>query len=111
LDGLLELLAPEVTLCNDGNGLRGAPRIPVRGAEKVGRNLVFGIQKFLPPLAMGAALEATVVEVNGAPAGLISAGGRPHGVVVLDLDEACRRVSRIWIMANHDKLSGLVRLL
>jgi RNA polymerase sigma-70 factor, ECF subfamily len=66
LDGLLELLAPEVTLCNDGNGLRGAPRIPVRGAERVGRNLVFGIQKFLPTRAMGAAWEATVVEVNGA---------------------------------------------
>jgi len=115
VDGLLSLLAPDVTVWNDGNGRRGAPRTPVSGAEKVGRLLVHGIERFLRPLATLAdsapdgVLTGSIVDVNGGPAGLITAGDEPVGLVVIGLDPAGERVTHIWIVANPDKLRSVVR--
>ncbi|MFI0939341.1 RNA polymerase sigma factor SigJ [Streptomyces sp. NPDC021020] len=113
VEGLLGLLAPDVTVWNDGNGRRGVPRTPVHGAERVGRLLVHGIERFLRPLATcaagapGGVLTGSVISVNGGPAGLITAGDEPVGLVVLDLEPAGERVTRVWIMANQDKLAGM----
>ncbi|GAA4188200.1 RNA polymerase sigma factor SigJ [Microbispora amethystogenes] len=120
LRALLDLLAPEVTLCIDGNGRRGVARNRVEGAEKVGRLLVRGLRRVLRP--DGAAVAATgdarddigddigsgsVVDVNGGPAALITAGDEPIAVIVVDVDLAADRVTRIWIIANQDKLGGV----
>jgi RNA polymerase sigma-70 factor (ECF subfamily) len=115
VDELLNLLAPDVTVWNDGNGRRGVPRIPVHGAEKVGRLLVHGIERFLRPLAglarkaPGGVLTGSIISVNGGPAGLITAGDEPVGLVMLDLDPAQERVTQVWIVANPDKLAALDR--
>lgn len=112
IDGLLTLLAPEVTVWNDGNGRRGAPRTPVQGAQKVGRLLVHGIQKFLRPMVSETpggpedALSGSLVDVNGGPAALITAAGEPVGLVVLDVDPGTHRVTQVWIVANPHKLRG-----
>jgi RNA polymerase sigma-70 factor (ECF subfamily) len=110
IDGLLDLLAPEVTLWSDGNGLRGLPRSPVRGAEKVGRLLAHGMQKVLRPLAgevSHGAVGGSIVDVNGGPAALITARGELIAVVVVDVDAVTDRVTHVWIIANQDKLAGV----
>ncbi|GGO07929.1 RNA polymerase sigma24 factor [Microbispora rosea subsp. aerata] len=110
LEALLDLLAPEVILSIDGNGRRGVARNPVEGAEKVGRLLVRGLRRVLRP--MGAAESddigsGSVVDVNGGPAALLTAGDEPIAVIVVDVDPVTDRVTRIWIIANQDKLGGV----
>ncbi|MEV7808766.1 hypothetical protein AB0O28_38020 [Microbispora sp. NPDC088329] len=48
-----------------------------------------------------------IVDVNGGPAALITAGGEPIAVIVVDVDRAADLVTRIWIIANQDKLGGV----
>ncbi|WP_030909446.1 RNA polymerase sigma factor SigJ [Streptosporangium amethystogenes] len=112
IDGLLDLLAPEVTLWSDGNGLRGVPRTSVRGAQKVSRLLIHGIQKVVRPSAGASPGErgvggGSIVDVNGGPAALIVAAGETIAVVVVDLDPVTDRITQIWIIANQDKLGGV----
>lgn len=113
IDALLDLLAPEVTLWSDANGLRGLPRNPVRGAEKVSRLLANGIKKFTMPsaaLALGEAgkpLGGSVVDVNGGPAALITVAGERIGLIVVDVDSTSSRVTRVWLIANQDKLRSV----
>ena len=112
IDGMLALLAPEVTLRIDGNGLRGVARLPVQGAEKVSRMLVHGIRKFqrLPadavPGGPADGLGRSIVEVNGGPAALITVEGAPVGLVVADVDPATDLVTQVWIIANPKKLES-----
>jgi RNA polymerase sigma-70 factor (ECF subfamily) len=112
LQALLALLAPEVTLCIDGNGLRGVARNPVEGVEKVARLLICGIRRGLR--APGAetpedddAGSLSVVDLNGGPAMLITAQGEPIAVVMADVDAVSGRIGQIWVIANQDKLGGL----
>lgn len=112
LRALLDLLAPEVTLSIDGNGRRGVARNPVEGAAKVGRLLVCGLRRVLRPAGVAAAETddiggGSIVDVNGGPAALITAGGEPIAVIVVDVDRAANLVTRIWIIANQDKLRGV----
>ncbi|MEU7695104.1 sigma-70 family RNA polymerase sigma factor [Microbispora sp. SCL1-1] len=111
LRALLDLLAPEVTLSIDGNGGRGVARNPVEGAAKVARLLVCGLRRVLRPAdaaagATGDVGSGSIVDVNGGPAALITAGGEPIAVIVVDVDSA-GLVTRIWIIANQDKLGGV----
>lgn len=110
LTGLLELLAPDVTLWLDGNGRRGVARTPLQGADKVGRLLIHGIQKVLRSSGGDGPAECTggsIVDLNGGPAVLLIAMGEPVAVVVVDLDPATDRISQVWINANQDKFRGL----
>ncbi|GLW67529.1 RNA polymerase sigma24 factor [Actinomadura rubrobrunea] len=109
IGGLVELLAPDVTLWSDGNGRPGAPRVPVRGARKVGGLLVQGVRKLLAPRSAGEAADATgtIVDVNGGPAVLFTEGGSPTAVMVLDIDAATDRVADVWLIANPDKLAAV----
>jgi RNA polymerase sigma-70 factor (ECF subfamily) len=108
IDGMLDLLAPDVTMRMDGNGLRGVARVPVLGAPRVSRMLVYGIDKFQRPVP-GEPTEPLgrwIVEVNGEPAALLTLGGAPVGLVAVDVDPATRLVSQVWIVANPDKLEN-----
>jgi RNA polymerase sigma-70 factor (ECF subfamily) len=113
IDALLDLLAPEVTLWSDGNGQRGLPRTPVRGAQKVSRLLANGIKRFTEPRAALApgqpagALGGSIVDVNGGPAALVTVAGEPVGLVVVDVDPATDRVTEVWLIANRDKLGSV----
>jgi RNA polymerase sigma-70 factor, ECF subfamily len=112
MDGMLDLLAPDVTLRIDGNGLRGVARMPVQGALRVSRMLVHGIRKFQrPPGGWPSGkpydgLGRSIVEVNGGPAALITVEGVPVGVLVVDVDPATERVTDVWIVANPEKLEN-----
>jgi RNA polymerase sigma-70 factor (ECF subfamily) len=112
IDGMLDLLAPDVTMRMDGNGIRGVARVPVLGARRVCRMLVHGIHKFQRPPAgtlPGEPVEGlgrSIVEVNGEPAALLTLGGAPVGLVAVDVDPATDRVSQVWIIANPEKLDN-----
>ena len=112
MDGMLDLLAPDVTLRIDGNGLRGVAQVPVQGALRVSRMLVHGIRKFQRPPAGWApgepyeGLGRSIVEVNGGPAALITVDGAPVGVLVVDVDPETERVTDVWIIANPEKLEN-----
>jgi RNA polymerase sigma-70 factor (ECF subfamily) len=104
LSGLLGLLADDVELWADGGGkARGAITRPLRGRDAVARFLLAS------PRFSAAGSQVDVVEVNGAPALMIHAGGK--ALVVLSLGIDAGQVGAIWITGNPDKLQSFNRVL
>jgi RNA polymerase sigma-70 factor, ECF subfamily len=104
LDGLLQLLSDQVELWADGGGkARGAATRPVRGRDAVSRFLLAS------PRFSTAGSQVDVVEVNGAPALMVHAGGK--ALVVLSLGIDASQVRAIWITGNPDKLQSFNRVL
>ncbi len=99
VDGLVSMLADDVTLYGDGGGKRAAPRVPVRGAATVARFLI-GSLRTVP-----AGFTVQLARVNGAP-GLVSFVGGAIDAV-LSLDWAGARVRGIYIVRNPDKLHAV----
>ncbi|QBI19296.1 RNA polymerase sigma-70 factor [Egibacter rhizosphaerae] len=98
LQGLLDVLAPDVLAVADGGGLAPAVRHPVTGADRVAHLLT----RFTE-LAPGARLATTWL--NGAPAVRIDLDGELHAVVSLVIDDG--RITRIYAVNNPQKLGGL----
>ncbi|WP_111554075.1 sigma-70 family RNA polymerase sigma factor [Kitasatospora sp. SolWspMP-SS2h] len=98
LAALLRLLAPDVTLVGDGGGKAPGGRRPLTGRTKVARLLTALAPKSGPGLSL------TWRDVNGAPAALFSAAGRPFAVLVLDLLPDSDLISGIHAISNPDKL-------
>ncbi|QSB16665.1 RNA polymerase sigma-70 factor [Natronosporangium hydrolyticum] len=99
LDGLLAMLAPQVALTSDSGGRERAPLRVITGAEKVGRFLV-GIGRHPRP-----GTELRLIEVNGAPAALAVAQGRPYALFALEVAEG--QIAAIQLIVNPEKLHGL----
>ncbi|MFF8279046.1 RNA polymerase sigma-70 factor [Streptomyces lateritius] len=99
LEQLLTLLAPDVRLVGDSGGKAKAPLRVMETADKVGR--------FLAAVAQGAksAYEFRFLEVNGAPALLALAGGRPDTLFQVEVRDG--RVQCVYIVRNPDKLHAL----
>src|SRR5688572_14890327 len=95
LEGLMAVLAPEVTLVADGGGRALAPRRPVRGAEKVARFLLAvateeRMARFLRSVGsepVAADLRVHMAPVNGGPGVVITSQGRPVSALVLDVSD------------------------
>ncbi|MGA4959954.1 RNA polymerase sigma-70 factor [Streptomyces lavendulocolor] len=99
LDGLLALLAPDVRLVGDSGGKSKAPLRVVESADKVGRFLCAVAGKTPAPATYRTA------EVNGAPAVLVSLGGKLDSVFQVDIVDG--RIQCVYIVRNPDKLLGL----
>ncbi|MBU6530017.1 RNA polymerase sigma-70 factor [Streptomyces sp. NPDC057245] len=99
LDALMELLAPDVRLVGDSGGKSKAPLRELEGADKVARFLRGAARKGVPDLTH------RFLELNGGPALLFLAGGRPDSVFQLDVSEG--RVQAVYIVRNPDKLLSL----
>ncbi|WP_280434929.1 RNA polymerase sigma-70 factor [Nocardia carnea] len=97
LQGLLDLLAPDVVLLGDGGGVKEAALQPIVGAEAVARLLTLGLPRF------GDALTAEPVHINGSPALIVRSGGQIDDVVALRIDTG--RVTGLYIVRNPDKLA------
>jgi RNA polymerase sigma-70 factor, ECF subfamily len=111
MEGMLDLLAPDVTLRMDGNGVRGVAQVPILGAERVCQMLLYGIRKFQRPPAGSAPgtvveLGRWIVHVNGEPAALLTLGSEPVGLVAVDVDPANGRIQQVWIVASPAKLEN-----
>lgn len=103
LDGLMSLLAPDVTLVGDSGGKSRAPLRVIESADKVGRFVQGAARK---GIAEGAAVEFRFVEVNGAESLLVIIDGKPDSI--LQLEVADGRVQRVFIVRNPDKLVSFV---
>jgi RNA polymerase sigma-70 factor (ECF subfamily) len=93
LDGLIRLLAEDVTVWSDGGGRTRAARRPIVGAGNASRFLtaLFGPHRLL---------RFDLVEVNGQQAAVIRENCAPQ---VLALTVA-PKISEVFIMSNPDKL-------
>lgn len=102
LDGLMALLADDVTVWADGGGkVPGAALRPIHGRANVARFVIGVTAQFLPMDA-----RAAVVDVNGKPTLLIRRGdGTPFVVVSIDVDQA--RIRSVWAIGNPDKLGAV----
>jgi RNA polymerase sigma-70 factor (ECF subfamily) len=97
LDGLLAVVAPDVTFTADGGGVVAASRHPQHGADRVAQ-VVLQLARLRPP-----GLTLVMREVNGEPAVVARwADGTVDSVWVLHvLDD---RVAAIDVVRNPDKL-------
>ncbi len=99
MESLLNLLAEDAVFAADSGGKVRAGLRPVYGADKVARGMMGG-RKFLPTSTQG-----SIEEINGQPAIVGYADGRPVIVVLLDIEG--ERIRRIYQVVNPDKLRWL----
>jgi RNA polymerase sigma-70 factor (ECF subfamily) len=101
LQGLLDLLAPDVVLIGDGGGLKQVAPRPIVGADKVARLLTSGLTRFADRVSMEPAL------VNGYPALVLRLDGELDTVVALRIEDD--RVTGLYAVRNPEKLSHMER--
>jgi RNA polymerase sigma-70 factor (TIGR02957 family) len=98
LQGLMDVLAPDVVAVGDGGGkVRGAARHPITGAKKLVAFLLGAMEKWnVHPVAK-------LVWVNGAPGLRIEVDGQLAAAMSVTVDDG--RITRIYSVANPDKLA------
>ena len=101
VQGLLALLAEDVTFIGDANGKIPTALKPVHGASNVARGSM-GNMKRLPP-----DIQASIKDVNGQKAIVMYVGGQTYGVMLMELDQTGARIQDIFIVYNPDKLHWL----
>ena len=101
MDGLLALLAPEVTWTADGGGKATAARRPVVGPEKVAKILggMFRLGETMPGLRMD------LSAYNGAPAVVIHTGEHLEGIFLLEINGGL--ITHLYAIRNPDKLTAV----
>ncbi|MGV9365959.1 RNA polymerase sigma-70 factor [Amycolatopsis sp. NPDC003731] len=97
LQGLLDLLAPDVVLLSDGGGVKQAALRPVSGAGKVGRFIIGGIGK------TEIELTGLPVTVNGNPALAMHVDGAFDGIMAIRVEGG--RISGLYFVRNPEKLT------
>ena len=98
LQGLLDILAPDVVFLGDGGGIMPAIRVPVAGAAKVARLLTVGLGH----------IDATSLEpaqVNGYPALIIRINGEVNTVLTVRTDDGL--ITGLYAVRNPEKLSRM----
>ncbi|MCD5348128.1 RNA polymerase sigma-70 factor [Agromyces sp. H3Y2-19a] len=100
LQGLMDVLAPDVVSVADGGGfVRGAAPRPIVGADKIARYLIGGLAK------LGLPFEARPTWVNGQPAIRGEIDGALAGAISFEIEDG--RITRIFSIANPYKLGHL----
>ncbi|RKH63766.1 RNA polymerase sigma-70 factor [Corallococcus aberystwythensis] len=98
LQGLLQVLAPDVVLVADGGGVAAAVRNPIVGGDRVARLL-----SSFSTRAPGARI--STVWINGAPALRVDAAGDFDTAISIVVESG--RVTRIYAMRNPHKMGRL----
>lgn len=101
LQGLLDLLAPEVVLLADGGGVVKAVVRPIVGADNVARLMSAGLPR------AGGTVSTDPVQLNGAPALLFRIDGRLDSVLAIRLDDGA--ITGLYVVRNPAKLSRIER--
>ncbi|MEJ8643323.1 RNA polymerase sigma-70 factor [Streptomyces sp. MS1.HAVA.3] len=101
LQGLLDLLAPDVVALSDGGGIKQAMPRPVVGSDKVARALAAGVAVFGPQVTVEPA------QVNGHPALIMRIDGEIDMVVAMRIDEGL--VTGLYTVRNPEKLTRMER--
>jgi RNA polymerase sigma-70 factor (ECF subfamily) len=97
LQGLLDVLAPDVAIVADGGGLVAAARRPIEGADRVAG--------FLLTAARTVDFRATAIWLNGSPGGRIDIAGALDTAVGVSVEGG--RITRIYAIRNPHKLARL----
>ncbi|KKJ93713.1 RNA polymerase sigma24 factor [Micromonospora sp. HK10] len=97
LQGLLDVLAPDVVLVGDGGGVKQAALRPIAGAEKVARMFLGGLGK------VDGTLTAEPTVVNGNLALLVRLDGELDGVLAIRVEDA--RITGLYYVRNPEKLT------
>jgi RNA polymerase sigma-70 factor (ECF subfamily) len=95
---VLRLLAEDVVSIGDGGGKAAAGLRPVHSRERVSRGLINTLSKS-PPDSLW------MEEVNGQPAIVASRGGKPYGVLMLEVHAG--KVQVLYFVVNPDKLQHI----
>ncbi|MFJ3966327.1 RNA polymerase sigma-70 factor [Streptomyces sp. NPDC090036] len=99
LQGLLDVLAPEVVYMGDGGGVKHAALRPIVGADKVARLLVGGLGKSTIPITFGPTV------VNGSPALVVHMDGELDGIMAARVEAG--RITGLYVVRNPEKLSRI----
>jgi RNA polymerase sigma-70 factor (ECF subfamily) len=99
LQGLLDVLAPDVVLVADGGGIAPAILKPLTGIRPIA-NLLSNFKRLLPDL------QVENVWVNGGPAARID-GGEKGGETVISVAIESGRITHIFAMRNPHKLGHI----
>jgi RNA polymerase sigma-70 factor (ECF subfamily) len=97
VQGLLDVLAPDVLLRADGGGIAQAIRKPLSGAGPVAR-LTSQLSAFAPDAV------ADLVWLNGSPAALLRAAGE-LSAVSFGIEDG--RITHLYVVRNPHKLTAL----
>ncbi|MDN5856798.1 MAG: RNA polymerase sigma-70 factor [Actinomycetia bacterium] len=97
IQGLLDILAPEVVLLGDGGGVKQAVARPIEGADKVSRLLIAGLNR------VPAGTELRSAQVNGYPALIFWQDGEIDTVVTARIEDGL--ISELYAVRNPEKLS------
>ncbi|WP_371098810.1 RNA polymerase sigma-70 factor [Streptomyces sanglieri] len=100
LQGLLDILAPDVVLLGDGGGVKQAVLRPVVGADKVARLLATGLGR-VPDVSLLPA------QVNAHPALIVRLDGAVDTVMTMRITDGL--VSAVYAVRNPEKLSHMER--
>ncbi|MGW5632088.1 sigma factor-like helix-turn-helix DNA-binding protein, partial [Streptosporangium sandarakinum] len=101
LQGLLDVLAPDVVALSDGGGIRHALPRPVVGIDNVARLLAVGWWK------RDAERSVELVQINGGPGLLVRVDGEIDGVVAVRVENGY--VTGAYHVRNPEKLSRVER--
>ncbi|WP_062208222.1 RNA polymerase sigma-70 factor [Streptomyces sp. NBRC 109706] len=101
LQGLLDILAPDVVALSDGGGVARALPRPVVGADKVARLMAGGWWR------REGGRTTELVEINGGPALLVRVNGEVDGVVAVRVENGL--VTGAYHVRNPEKLSRVER--
>ncbi|MGV0742960.1 RNA polymerase sigma-70 factor [Mycolicibacterium sp. XJ870] len=101
LQGLLDILAPDVVAIGDGGGLKQAFPRPIVGADRVARVFASGLRRFSGDMTFEPIL------VNGHPAMITRIDGELDGVVALRIDHGL--VTGMYYVRNPEKLTRIDR--
>jgi RNA polymerase sigma-70 factor (TIGR02957 family) len=101
LQGLLDILAPDVVYLADGGGVKQAVPRPVVGAGKVARLLTAGLSR------IHAAATLRPTQVNGHPALILQLNGEMDTVLAVRIDDGL--ITGLYAVRNPEKLSHMQR--
>jgi RNA polymerase sigma-70 factor (ECF subfamily) len=102
LQGLLDVLAPDVVLLADGGGVAQAALRPIVGQDKVARFLAGGLRRAEEaglPVRVGSVL------VNGNPALVVRLGDTLDGVLSAQVE--ADRITALYYVRNPEKPAGV----
>jgi RNA polymerase sigma-70 factor (TIGR02957 family) len=102
LQGLVDILAPDVVFLGDGGGVAQAALLPVVGADEVARVLA---ASRLARVAVAAPLQPA--QVNGYPALILRLDGKIDTVMAVRIDDGL--ITGLYAVRNPEKLSQLER--
>ncbi|GGV89766.1 RNA polymerase sigma24 factor [Streptomyces gelaticus] len=97
LQGLLDVLAPDVVLLGDGGGIKQAARRPIIGADKVARYLIGSSGKTT------ATITISPTPVNGNPAFVLRLDDEIDGVVAFRIEDTL--ITGLYYVRNPEKLT------